>query len=111
MSGKNKNITNELLRKAKAAVKEVEPEAELYLFGSRARGDHNDDSDWDFLVLLPGKIDYDRKSRVYDSLYDIELEYLQIFNVVIYMKDYWFNDDLMRATPFNSNVSRESVKI
>jgi hypothetical protein len=38
MSGNNENITNELLQKAKAAVLQIEPEAELYLFGSRARG-------------------------------------------------------------------------
>jgi uncharacterized protein len=51
MSGKNENITKELLQKAKAAVKDLEPEAELYLFGYRARGDANTDSDWDFLLI------------------------------------------------------------
>jgi len=56
MSGKNENMTNELLRKAKAAVKEVEPEAEIYLFGSRARGDFNLESDWDFYKITSLKV-------------------------------------------------------
>lgn len=34
------------------AAASVRPEA-IVLFGSRARGDHRPDSDWDVLVLLP----------------------------------------------------------
>ncbi len=39
-------------RRIKAAVLAIEPEAEVLLFGSRARGDAREDSDWDVLVLL-----------------------------------------------------------
>ncbi len=52
MSNNQENITNELLQKAKAVMKEVDPDAELYLFGSRARSDHNEDSDWDFYKII-----------------------------------------------------------
>jgi predicted nucleotidyltransferase len=45
-----------LLRKVKQAVGEVEPEAEIILYGSQARGDSNAQSDWDFLVLVDGHI-------------------------------------------------------
>lgn len=31
---------------------EVDPEAEVVLFGSRARGDFHDESDWDDLILV-----------------------------------------------------------
>jgi hypothetical protein len=31
----------------------LQPEA-IYLFGSRARGDHQPDSDYDFMVIVPG---------------------------------------------------------
>ena len=40
-----------IAQKAKAAVKSVDPLAITILFGSRARGDASEESDWDFLVL------------------------------------------------------------
>jgi predicted nucleotidyltransferase len=41
----------ELLERVKQAVHEVEPEADIVLYGSRARGDAHAESDWDFLIL------------------------------------------------------------
>jgi hypothetical protein len=40
MRGNKEKITNELIRKAKSTVKKVEPDEELNLLGSGARGDH-----------------------------------------------------------------------
>ncbi len=41
----------ELLEHIRQAVREVEPHAEIMLFGSRSRGDVISESDWDFLYL------------------------------------------------------------
>ena len=43
----------------------------VVLFGSRARGDHRPDSDYDVAVFLRDEIDFSRESSV---LSDIELE-------------------------------------
>ena len=45
------------LEQVKKAVQEIEADAEILLYGSRARGDSLDQSDWDFLILLNGKVD------------------------------------------------------
>lgn len=36
---------------------------EIILFGSRARGDHHEDSDWDLLIIVPDGADTSRVSR------------------------------------------------
>ncbi|HEX8664109.1 MAG TPA: nucleotidyltransferase domain-containing protein [Beijerinckiaceae bacterium] len=36
-----------------ASVREALHPVEIWLFGSRARGDHRPDSDWDLLAVLP----------------------------------------------------------
>ena len=64
----------------------------LYLYGSRARGDNHDDSDWDLLLLLSDEGDSDTAFRQYaypiiSQGYDI----WQSFSVHTYSKDEWYN--------------------
>ena len=48
----------------------------LYLFGSRARGDHRPDSDVDVAVILDQKLPhpYDAKDEILDDTYELMLE-------------------------------------
>ena len=62
----------ELLERVKQAVREVEPEAAIVLYGSRARGEAHAESDWDFLILLDGVVDDRRTDAIRHRLYDIE---------------------------------------
>ncbi len=41
-----------LLERVKTAIQDVVPDAEIILYGSRARGTAHPDSDWDFLILF-----------------------------------------------------------
>ncbi|NJK52260.1 MAG: nucleotidyltransferase domain-containing protein, partial [Leptolyngbyaceae cyanobacterium SU_3_3] len=41
-----------ILTQVKQLIHQIEPDAEIILYGSRARSDATSDSDWDFLVLL-----------------------------------------------------------
>src|SRR3989339_1983652 len=98
-----------ILREIKEKIIQVEPEAEVYLFGSRARNDFNEDSDWDLLVLLPGNVNESRKVNIIGSLLKIELKYNTIFNRIIHSKDYWENNHLLKQSPFYENVQRDSI--
>lgn len=47
----------------------------VVLYGSEARGEAEDDSDYDFLVLLKGPIEsYDELRKVIEILYDLQLD-------------------------------------
>lgn len=45
-----------ILKEIKAAVQSVDPNVEVILFGSRARGDFKKESDWDILILTEQKV-------------------------------------------------------
>ena len=47
----------------------LEPEA-VYLFGSRARGDFHEDSDYDLLVIVPDDAPKERRVRTFRQVRD-----------------------------------------
>jgi len=70
----------------KQEVIKIDPQAEVILFGSRARGDFKDDSDWDFLVLLERPLTKDLRGIILDSLYEVELKYNSVISPIIHSK-------------------------
>jgi tRNA nucleotidyltransferase (CCA-adding enzyme) len=53
-----------LLDRVAAVIRELESDAQIVLYGSRARDDARPDSDWDLLVLLDGAVDTPRQDRL-----------------------------------------------
>jgi uncharacterized protein len=48
---------------------------DVVLFGSRASGKSNGDSDYDILIVLRDKADWKREREISDLCYEIELKY------------------------------------
>jgi len=81
--------SEELLNAVKRAVLALEPSATLFLYGSRARGDGRDDSDWDFLIVLPGDVTQPRKRRIRRALYEIEWETGHVLTSLVTSSKEW----------------------
>ena len=73
----------------KEEINKIDPDSEVILFGSRARGDFDDDSDWDFLILLSKPIDPETEDVIRNSIYEIELEFDEIITSIIEEKSEW----------------------
>ena len=101
---------NELIDQIKHAVYEVEPEAEIILYGSRSRGDAVSESDWDFLILVDGPVDDERIDCVRHRLYEIEWESGEIISSIMRDREEW-NSDLYLAMPFYQRVLREGMRL
>lgn len=86
----------------------MEPGAEIYLFGSRARGDHKPDSDWDLLVLLDNCNNENREKIIF-SLFQLELESGFIFNIIVRSKLFWDNNKVFLGSPFRKNVENDKL--
>jgi uncharacterized protein (UPF0332 family)/predicted nucleotidyltransferase len=64
-----------ILKRIKDRIKSKNPDADIILFGSHARGQSHEDSDWDILILLDQPVVTRQTEREYrDELFDIELE-------------------------------------
>lgn len=64
----------------------------LYLYGSRARGDNHEDSDWDLLLLLDKPHEEpDDFNRFAYPIMALGYDLWQYFSVHTYTKDQWYN--------------------
>jgi predicted nucleotidyltransferase len=99
-----------LLEQVKRAVSEMEPGAEIILYGSRARKDSRVQSDWDFLVLLNGPVDDERTDKIRHRLYEIEWESDEVLCCIVRNRQEW-NSPLWKNMPFRQNVEHEGIAL
>ena len=102
--------SEELLKQVKQAVQEVEPNAEIILYGSRLRGDSVSDSDWDFLILVDGDVNDERTDRIRHRLYEIEWEYGPVLSSIVRSRGEW-NSAAYRSLPFHQIVEHEGKRL
>jgi len=92
----------------KDEVLKIDPGAKVVLFGSRARGDYSDDSDWDFLILLSQNATEKIKRTIRDKIFDVELKSDEIISSLIEQQEEW---EKFWVTPLFKNIEREGKAI
>ncbi len=86
------------------------PEAfKMVLFGSRARGDHGDESDVDVAILVQG-LTREMKHRILDKVAEIELEYLLPISALILSEDE-FDHLKKRERRLAIDIEREGIPL
>jgi len=98
-----------ILQQIKAYVKSVEPKSEVILFGSRARDEAKEESDWDILILTPYPVDLKTEQKFRHKLFELELEYGQAISTFVYSKQDW--NGKHKVTPLYKNIKREGVTL
>ena len=104
-----KTVTQNISKLIRSYVNDIDSNAEIILYGSRARGDERSDSDWDILILTNYPTDLKTENTFRNKLYDLELETGEPFSVFVYSKINW--DTKQIITPFYVNVTNEGVKL
>lgn len=83
--------------------------SKLLLYGSQARGDYNEFSDWDMLIILDqekaDRKDFDRYAFPFCML---GAEMQEIISPLIYGKEQWRQ---MSLSPFSINVHTDKIEL
>jgi len=83
-------------------IQSVDLDAEVILFGSRAKGTANENSDWDILVLVKKPLSSRLEERKYrNAVFDLELEIEQPISVMVLSKNEW-NKSYIYTSLYNS---------
>lgn len=101
---------SELLQDCKVAIQRVVPDAEVVLFGSRARGQENQYSDYDLLVLVNSPANIKIKEELVSEIYPLELKSEQMISLVVYNKQQW-NSPPYKTMPLHLNIDQEGIVI
>ena len=85
----------------------------IILYGSYARGDYNESSDVDIMILtdLDG-IELSKKEKeIWDFAYDLEAEYDFSIHLSPFLNNIDFFDNRASFVPFYKNVQKEGVAL
>lgn len=92
----------------KQNVHEVEPTAEVWLYGSRVRGEARKDSDWDVLVLsAKDKLSFKEEEKFMDHICNLIVSTGQAIQLFAYGAKDWHTRHAI--TPFYQNIQKEAV--
>ena len=99
-----------IISRISSKIRQKNPDAEIILFGSHARGDTHSNSDWDILVLL-NNLTVDRKleKEYREELFDVELEVGESISTFVYSKKDW--ETKHSITPLYMNIKREGKNL
>lgn len=105
MSGKR----NKVLQLIMSVVNSSDPNAQIFLYGSRARGDARKDSDWDVIVLLDrDNVPYVERSEISCDLWEKGLEIGEEINAFVYTKKQW---ESAPPSLFKHYVREEGIRL
>jgi len=107
-SWKGKAQDKELLKRCKEAIRQVTTDADVILYGSRARGDANEYSDYDILIIVNDSADMALEERILAKLFPLEEETCEVLTFIVYSKQDW-NSPVYRVMPLHKNVDRDGV--
>ena len=105
-----RNNEKKALEELKEKILKIYPEARIILYGSKARGDFDRESDIDLLILVPQKINTKLEEESYHISYEIELKYNVVFGQIIENKEFW-KTPLANVMPLYQNIDREGIAI
>lgn len=96
------------IQAAARSVRAQFPVAELILFGSKAEGRDDPESDIDLLVLTTRGLSWQERGALMDSLYSIQLEYEVVISPLVVPIKEW-QEGLYSVLPLHDEIGRHGI--
>ena len=102
-------MNQQIFQEIQALKRQILPNEKVILFGSQARGDAREDSDWDLLLIVNSNLtNLDDEIKYSYPFTKLGWTFNTDFNVLLYSKNDWEKRNFM---PFYKNVVNEGIEI
>ncbi len=107
------NTEREVIAKLKTILKEIGVVyTNILLFGSRTGKDFEEESDWDFLIIVKKNLDLKEKRELWHKIYRRFHDYFPFISVDIILKDEQsFEDEKNVANTISNEAYLEGIKV
>jgi len=106
LSKKEERALNKLIAELRASW----PGAKLKLFGSKATGKFDEESDIDILILLPWQVNEKTREQIIDIIFEINLEFDSNISPLILSKNEW-ETGFIPLLPIHYYIEKEGVSL
>ncbi len=96
------------IREATRILKTRFPVKEVILFGSKARGDSDRESDIDLLLLTEKPLHWKERHTIVDALFEVEMKHDVVISIIVNTLQDW-NEGICTALPIHDEITREGV--
>ncbi|MGC8625506.1 MAG: nucleotidyltransferase family protein [Phycisphaerae bacterium] len=103
-----KENDRQAVKEAAAILRARFPVQRVVLFGSKARGSDDAQSDIDLLVLTSRAVEQAEKDRMTNAVFGVELRRAVVINKLIVPLEQW-EQGLYRVLPIHADVERDGV--
>ena len=100
----------EAIKEATGFLKERFPVRDVILFGSKARGDSEEDSDIDLLLLTDQPLHWRERHAIVDALFEVEMRHNDLISIVVNTVCDW-QEGICTVLPIHEEINREGVTI
>lgn len=107
--GMSKEERTKVIAMIRDTIRQFEPTAQIILYGSRARGDFREDSDWDVLAIVDKpRLTLEERGNIQYPVWDKGLDMGAEINVFPYTRRQW---DEAPPSLFKYNVQKEGIAL
>jgi predicted nucleotidyltransferase len=100
----------EALREAARVLRERFPVEQVILFGSKARGQGDAESDLDLLILTSRELPWKERDTLVDALFEIQLAYDVLLSPLVLGRHEW-EEGLYSVVPLQAEVARDGIAV
>ena len=104
------SVQQKALREIKARVMEDFDVVDFLLYGSAVRGEAEDESDLDLMVVISEPVSRSKRHEITDIVFDVNLEFGTNFSTLVVDRKSW-DSGLVSVLPLREEIMREGVRL
>ena len=101
---------SDAFREIKAQVKERFHVVDFLLYGSAAKGEAEDESDLDLMIILSAPVSRIRRHEITDIAFDVNLKFGTNFSTLVVDRESW-ESGLVSVLPLREEIMREGIRL